>query len=186
LARKFTVGRQGEQLLNDEFYKLFMSLKYLNYDRYKYIGDGSEEDYGDVQVERVGRNAIIPDHALRLMSRQGIDLISVYEGQQWNPVFEGFYHPANTKINGDGLVNYQLGIDSKTGALKYWDGYDWIIVKAADYEGDVNYFNGMNFQYIYPLNNMNNKPRSLDSTCPVPYVPYGRLFSDKKFIQRNT
>jgi adenylate cyclase class 2 len=51
LARKFNIGRQDEQLLNEEWHGLYSSLKYLNYDRYKNIEDVSLTGTKELEVE---------------------------------------------------------------------------------------------------------------------------------------
>ena len=171
MARKFNIGRQGEQLLNEEFHSLFMALKYLNYNRYK----GIEEFYPERQTE-------IPDHALRLRSREDLDLLQVHYGDGlWKNVFEGFYHPASAvrPLTDDPSViaPYQLCIDPKSGAIMYWDtaSNSWVVARANEYLGTADSFNGMNFQFIYPLNKVEQ------GFYPVPYVPYGRLFSGVNF-----
>ncbi len=172
MARKFNIGRQDEQLLNEEWHSLYMSLKYLNYDRYKDIDNVMQE-----------RQTPIPDHALRIRSREGLDLLQTYYPKigdgVWKNLFEGYYHPASAiKPDQDvSVAPYQLCIDPKTGAIMYWDATNntWQIARANEYTGALDSFNGMNFQCIYPLKSIS------DGHYPVPYVPYGKLFSDNEF-----
>ena len=172
MARKFNIGRQDEQLLNEEWHNLYMSLKYLNYDRYKNIEDPLQE-----------RQTAIPDHALRIRSREGLDLLQTYYPNigdgVWKNLFEGYYHPASAiKPDQDvSVAPYQLCIDPKTGAIMYWDATNnsWQIARANEYVGALDSFNGMNFQYISPLKSIG------DGHYPVPYVPYGKLFSNTDF-----
>lgn len=204
MARKFNIGRQGEQLLNDEFHNLFMSLKYLNYDRYK----GIENFYPERQTD-------IPDHALRIRSRENLDLLQVYypnigSDGLWKNVFEGYYHPASavrpTSDDPALIAPYQLCIDPKTGAIMYWDAStnSWMVARANEYLGELDSFNGMNYQFISPL----EKAREVNakyiervdeetgeviyekvleeseiepSFYPVPFIPYGKLFSGTDF-----
>ena len=169
MARKFNIGRQDEQLLNEEWHSLYMSLKYLNYDRYKNIEDPLQE-----------RQTAIPDHALRIKSREDLDLLQTYYPNigdgVWKNLFEGYYHPASAiKPDQDvSVAPYQLCIDPKTGAIMYWDATNnsWQIARANEYVGALDSFNGMNFQYISPLKSIG------DGHYPVPYVPYGKLFSN--------
>lgn len=172
MARKFNIGRQDEQLLNEEWHSLYSSLKYLNYDRYKNIENVMQE-----------RQTPIPDHALRIWSREGLDLLQTYYPNigdgAWKNLFEGYYHPASA-IKPDQDVNiapYQLCIDPKTGAIMYWDATykSWLVARANEYTGALDSFNGMNFQYISPLEDI------ADGHYPVPYVPYGKLFSNTGF-----
>ena len=172
MARKFNIGRQDEQLLNEEWHGLYSSLKYLNYDRYKNIENVMQE-----------RQTPIPDHALRIWSREGLDLLQTYYPNigdgAWKNLFEGYYHPASA-IKPDQDVNiapYQLCIDPKTGAIMYWDATykSWLVARANEYTGALDSFNGMNFQYISPLEDI------ADGHYPVPYVPYGKLFSNTGF-----
>ena len=172
MARKFNIGRQGEQLLNDEWHKLFMSLKLLNYDRYRGISDPQPE-----------RQTDIPERALRINSGKNMDLLETYypdTEDEWRPLFQGYFHPASAIITpGDDFPAYQLGIDPQTGAIKYWepDTRSWIVARANDYHGDVSVYNGLNFQLISDLTKaVSYEGEELDY-CPVPYIKYGRLFS---------
>ncbi len=174
MARKFNLGKQGEQLLNDEWHALFMSLKYLNYERYKNIEDVFQE-----------RQTEIPSNALRFTLEEGVRKIESYQPareDKWEPLFEGFYHPANTEKpqTTDDVVPYQLCIDPLTGAIMYWDSANlcWAIAKADLYTGEANVFNGLNFQFIANL-------KKAGETYPVPYVAYGKLFSEGYPVQRD-
>ena len=171
MARKFNIGRQGEQLLNEEWHNLFMSLKYLNYNRYKNI----VED--DIDPER---QTNIPDHALKLQKELGADILKVfypkkgYDGE-WRPIFKDYYHPANSeKPDGQDFVDYRICINPETGAIEYWDPSQrsWRVARAQEYNGEDNSFNGLNFQFISDLQKVNE-------VYPVPYVNYGKLFSRK-------
>ena len=173
MARKFNIGRQDEQLLNEEWHGLYSSLKYLNYDRYKNIENVMQE-----------RQTPIPDHALRIWSREGLDLLQTYYPNigdgVWKNLFDGYFHPASA-IKPDQDVDvapYQLCIDPKYGTIHYWDPTQksWILANANQYNGSrLDIFNGMNFQYISPLEGI------ADGHYPVPYVPYGKLFSNAGF-----
>jgi hypothetical protein len=172
VARKFNIGRQNEQLMNDELHRLFMSLKYLNYERYKYI----EEPFQEKQTE-------IPDHALRIQSKDGIDFIEAHypklDSGNWKPLFEGYYHPANTRKPGSTtyVVPYQLCIDPETGAIQFWDPGNlcWTLARAGEYVGELNTFNGLNYQCIRNLKEVNK-------VYPVPYVKFGKLFNGTEMI----
>lgn len=175
-GRKFNIGRQDEQLLNDELHSLFMSLKYLNYDRYKAIEEMMQE-----------RQTAIPDHALRIRHREGQDLLQAYyptigDGV-WKNLFDGYFHPASTERfdpqDGTPVAPYQLCIDPKFGTIHYWDPNqkNWILANANYYDGSrLDTFNGMNYQYISPLEKIS------DEYYPVPFVPYGKLFSSSHFV----
>lgn len=171
MARKFNIGRQGEQLLNEEWHNLFMSLKYLNYNRYL---DFDESHIGPE------RQTNIPDHALKLQQdKYGVDILKAFyptlgTAGEWKPVFENYYHPANSmKPSGNDFVAYRLCINPNTGAIEYWDPSEnrWRVARAQEYNGADNSFNGLNFQFISNLEKID-----LDY-YPVPYVNYGRLFS---------
>lgn len=177
MARKFNIGRQGEQLLNEEFHNLFMSLKYLNYDRYKNIENPIPE-----------RQAAIPDHALRLrLNEDNINILETYYPDlgdgEWKTLFENYFHPINTmRPTGNEFAPYRLCIDPKSGAIMYWDPdvNSWIPARANDLHGDVSVFIGMNFQIINDL----QPAQRIEGTeiedleyYPVPFVNYGRLFS---------
>ena len=188
MARKFNIGRQGEQLLNEEWHNLFMSLKYLNYNRYM---DYAEEDiYPERQTD-------IPDHALKIQKdKQGRDVLKAYYpslGQHglWKPVFENFYHPANSikPTGNDYIVDYRICINPKTGAIEYWDpdSQSWLVAKALQHYGDVNVFNGLNFQFISNLKHVTDDYGRDINAYPVPYVNYGKLFasSDLNYVEED-
>jgi hypothetical protein len=180
-GRKFNIGRQGEQLLNKEFHDLFMTLKYLNFERYENIEDMNPE-----------RQTSIPDHALRVRLEKNIDFLQAYyPGENvWKNFFEGYYHPINTGINAEENVidrgiyaPYQLGIDTKTGALHYWDSTanDWVLANAGHYDGsELNHFSGLNFQFISPLKSATTKDGG--TFYPVPFIKFGKLFSNETYI----
>ena len=183
MARKFNIGRQGEQLLNDEWHQLFMSLKYLNYNRYKTI----ETPYPERQTD-------IPERALRFHEQKKVNLLETYYPNlgtgEWKPLFEGYYHPASAvKPDGDDFPAYQLCIDPESGAIMYWDpnNHSWIVARAAEYLGEASAFNGLNFQLINPLeqakkivgkDEVGNPIYVTYEYCPVPFVNYGRLFAN--------
>ena len=55
MARKFNIGRQDEQLLNEEWHGLYSSLKYLNYDRYKNIENVMQERQTQEEKKRLDK-----------------------------------------------------------------------------------------------------------------------------------
>ena len=182
MARKFNVGRQGEQLLNEEWHQLFMSLKYLNYDRYKQIDD--------VQPER---QTNIPNHAIRLQMEDNVDLLKTFyptsgTNGEWRPIFENYYHPMNSSKPPEDqmdIVPYRICVDPKSGTIQYWDpaNKSWQIAFAHNYEyGELDFFNGLDFQFISDLKEIdikNSMNEVMQSYYPVPYVNYGRLFSEQ-------
>lgn len=187
-GRKFNMGRQDEQFLNEEWHSLFMALKYLNYERY--MGKDTVQE----------RQTEIPERALRFTSdkKDGIDKLQSYysnNGGEWKNLFEGYYHPINTlkPPTGKPVSPYQLCIDSKTGAIMYWENGQWMVARANEYTGALDSFNGMNFQFISPLEQAKkyipigdgNYAVELLGYYPVPYVPYGKLFSKENFVSIN-
>ena len=179
MARKFNIGRQGEQLLNEEWHSLFMSLKYLNYNRYKNV----EEE--DINPER---QTNIPDHALKLQKERGADILKAFyptygSNGEWKPIFDRYYHPANTQKPDDinNVVDYQLCIDPESGAIMYWDPSQrsWLVARAQEYNGELASFNGLNFQFISDLEQAKNQSGANTGFFPVPYVKYGKLFASK-------
>ena len=179
-GRKFNIGRQGEQLLNEEWHSLFMTLKYLNYNRYQNINT----DYPIPERQRE-----IPARALRLKSEDDLDLLQTFypsldnnNDGMWKNIFEGYYHPANTikPADGESKAPYQLCIDPETGAIMYWSVENgWMVARAREYTGQMNYFNGLNFQHIYPLKTL---PENVD-WYPVPAVMYGKVFDDGSYTK---
>jgi hypothetical protein len=209
-GRKFNIGRQGEQLLNDEFHKLFMTLKYLNYSRYKV--DNNIDNYGDSKE----RQAEIPDHALRLKKRDDLNYMEIYRKLDnetaettvyygypnvietydektavWTTLFDGYFHPASAiKPPTDiGVAPYQLCINPEDGTIMYYDTKNgnnrWVIANANQYLGKKSdTFSGLNFQLIDNLQKVQSSGGSYH--YPVPYIPFGKLFSNKKAVPFTT
>lgn len=158
MSRKFNVGRQGEQLLNEEFHNLYMTLKYLveNY-------TGVSEDFlvPEKQTE-------IPKGALRTTPHVSAKTLKIYNGSSWESLCQpscGYMPLTNEKP-----LDYQMCIDN--GVLKYYDPTSkmWMIAQAYPTDGVISLFNGLNFQFIRPLEFINGG-------YPVPYAPYGRLIT---------
>lgn len=167
-GRKFNIGRQNEQVLNKEWHELFMALKYLNNVRYN--------DADTVQE----RQEQIPKRALRYQPDSDMDILEAFQGEGtgWKPLFEGFYHPANTnqKLLEEGeAANYQLGIDPSDGVLSYYnpDVLAWMPVKAQTMSSTVNVFSGLSFQFLSPLEASKSNP----DLFPVPLATKGRMFA---------
>ena len=184
MARKFNNGRQGEQLLNKEFHELYMALKFLNYNYKDLLSEGP----GSVPQER---QTEIPSHALKIESREDINYIKVFDNQkEWTPLFKGYYQPADARqqvADEEGAAPFQICIDPN-GVIMYNDpAYGWMHAKAVEYTGDINTFNGLNYQFISPLkkSSVTYSTRATNELYPVPYTYYGRLFSNKQF-KKNT
>ena len=167
-GRKFNMGRQNEQVLNKEWHELFMTLKYLNDIRYNNAETVQE------------RQEQIPKRALRFQPDTLMDILEAYEGEGegWKPLFEGFYHPANTNqklIEENAATDYQLGVDPNTGVLSYMnpDVMAWMPVKAQTMSSTVNVFSGLSFQFLSPL----ESSKSNTNVFPVPLVTKGRMFA---------
>lgn len=165
-GRKFNMGRQNEQVLNKEWHDLFMALKYLNNERYHNAETVQE------------RQEQIPKRALRFQPDTLLDVIEVFEGEGWSPLFKGFYHPANTNqklIEEGAAASYQLGVDPNTGVLSYMnpDIKTWMPVKAQTIASTVNVFSGLSFQFLSPLEASKTNP----NVYPVPLTTKGRLFT---------
>ena len=82
--RRFNIGRQGEQLMNENLFNA--------YNRIKYIGNGL-----NVPIQQY--QAPIPDYSLWINRATGNDVLNVYNqaSRTWTPAFEGYYHPINLK-----------------------------------------------------------------------------------------
>lgn len=172
MARKFTPGRQNEQLLNKEMHDLFMSIKYLN--------------NGPV-IPKKETQADIPSGALWVDSSYGGSILKIYnQTKGWNPVFEGFYHPANTQVKPTNPANGQIWIDrDNNDLLQYYDANTgtWMVPKALPAnESDVGISGFENFIHIYP-----HVPSLVDEetntgTYLVPNEYYGKLFDGTEYI----
>ena len=118
--RKFNLGRQGEQLMNDKVFK--------SYNRIKYIGNGLDVPQREYQTP-------ILDYSLWINRTTGSDVMHVYDesGKVWNPMFQGYYHPANLKEQPLFPVDGQIFIDVN-GVLRYYEDKQWKVVAAASAE----------------------------------------------------
>lgn len=141
MPRKFTIGRQNEQLLNKELHDMFMALKYLN--------TGYNTPVKDEQTD-------IPYGAVWMDPSFGKNVLKAYsQNRGWEPVFKNYYHPANILQKPDSPTHGQTWIDSsKNDLLHYYDENtgSWIAVSAlAANKNDVGISGFDNFVNIFPL-----------------------------------
>ena len=115
--RRFNIARQGEQMMNDKVFKA--------YNRIKYIGNGLNKPVQEYQ-------APIQDYSLWTDRTQGTDILNSYNqsSQVWNPLFKGYYHPANLKEQPLNPVEGQSYIDFN-GVLRYYEDKQWKPVHAV-------------------------------------------------------
>lgn len=170
MARKFNIGRQSDITLNKELYDLLMALRYLN--------NGANEPIQDKQSP-------IPVGAIWNDRSQGQNIIKVNKSDgNWDPAFEGYYHPANLRVKPLNPTNGQLFIDeSKDNTLCMYDENTnaWIAVKAATTTSSnilVDMHN--NFMHMTPLKDMDSINNQ--KTYLIPYENAGKLFDNGTFI----
>lgn len=174
MARKFTMGRQSEHLLNEDLHRLFMTMKYLHH--------GNTDPEQDEQTE-------IPDKALWINRYFGSEVLNSFDkvSQSWNPLFKGFYHPADVFTKPDNPAHGQLWIDfTQNNLLHYYDKNTttWIPVSAiqANDLGNTSAFS--NFIMINPfIPNMTDSEGK--SIYLVPNEKMGRFFDGAKYIHPN-
>lgn len=174
-GRKFNIGRQNEQVLNQEWHELFMALKYLNDARY-FDDSGSGKTNQERQEE-------IPNRALRFKPTKEIDVLEAYNPglKNWEPLFKRFYHPANTNkliINENDIVDYQLALDPETGVLNYYNPnvMSWVPVGARIATNSNGIHSGLSFQFLSPLEESKKYPGLYQ--VPNQEIQKGRLFSN--------
>ena len=82
--RRFNIGRQGEQLMNENVFNA--------YNRIKYIGNGLNVPVQQYQTP-------ILDYSLWIDRSTGNDVLNVYNqsNRAWGPMFEGYYHTINLR-----------------------------------------------------------------------------------------
>ena len=168
MARKFNLGRQGEQLMND---KLFNS-----YNRIKYIGNGLDTPKQEYQTP-------ILDYSLWINRVTGSDVMQVYDQNRkvWNPMFQGYYHPANLKEQPLFPVDGQIFIDNN-GVLRYYEDKQWKIVAAASAETASSLLMGLdNFLLMPDMAPLTGTRKDY----LVPSTTVGKMFDNKKFIPRD-
>ena len=166
--RRFNLGRQGEQLMNDKLFKA--------YNRIKYIGNG-------LNTPRQEYQAPIQDYSLWVSRLTGKDVLNVYNqaSRTWSPMFEGYYHPINLREQPLYPVEGQLMIDNN-GVLRYYEDKQWKVVGAANADDLSSALMGVDNFLIMP----NMAPltgTTRDYVVPVARV--GKLFDNKKFIPKD-
>ena len=166
--RRFNIGRQGEQLMNENLFNA--------YNRIKYIGNGL-----NVPIQQY--QAPIPDYSLWINRATGNDVLNVYNqaSRTWSPAFEGYYHPINLKEQPLYPVEGQLFIDSN-GVLRYYEDKQWKVVGAASANDLSSMLIGISNFLIMP--NM-SKLNDINRNYHVPAARVGKLFDNKKFIPKD-
>ena len=166
--RRFNIGRQGEQLMNENLFNA--------YNRIKYIGNGL-----NVPIQQY--QAPIPDYSLWINRATGNDVLNVYNqaSRTWSPAFEGYYHPINLKEQPLYPVEGQLFIDSN-GVLRYYEDKQWKVVGAASADDLSSMLMGISNFLIMP--NMSQLTATARDYV-VPSAAVGKLFDNKKFIPKD-
>ena len=170
MPRKFTIGRQNEQLLNKELHDMFMALKYLN--------TGYNTPVKDEQTD-------IPYGAVWMDPSFGKNVLKAYsQNRGWEPVFKNYYHPANILQKPDSPTHGQTWIDSsKNDLLHYYDENtgSWIAVSAlAANKNDVGISGFDNFVNIFPL--VPSITEGNKHSYLVPSELAGRMFDGGTYI----
>lgn len=166
--RRFTLGRQGEQLMNDRLFNA--------YNRIKYIGNGLDVPKQEYQTP-------ILDYSLWINRATGSDILNVYNqsNKSWKTAFEGYYHPINLKEQPLYPVEGQVFIDGN-GVLRYYEDKQWKVVGAASAEDLSNALMGIdNFLIIPDMAPLTGTTRDY----VVPNAKVGKLFDNKKFIPKD-
>ena len=166
--RRFKLGRQGEQLMND---KLFGA-----YNRIKYIGNGLAQPEQEYQTP-------ILDYSLWVDRNASTDVLKVYNDSKdaWQPMFEGYYHPVDLRIQPMYPVNGQLFIDSN-GVLRYYEDKQWKVVAAAPADNISSALMGIaNFLIMPDMSVL----AGTDREYVVPAAPVGKLFDNKNYIPKD-
>lgn len=173
MPRKFNIGRQNEQSFNKEMHDLFMVMKYIN--------SGYDTPVQDEQTE-------IPYGAMWNDPSFGKNVLKAYsQNRGWEPVFKGYYHPANLLQKPSMPVHGQVMIDSANNdILKYYDENtgSWIAAKALDANEHNQGIGGFdNFVNIFPL--VPSIVNSGVNTYLIPNELSGRMFDGDKYIHPN-
>ena len=167
LVNRKSLGRQGEQLMNDN---LFMA-----YNRIKYVGNG-------LNVPKQEYQTPILDYSLWVNRTTGSDVLNVYDESDklWKPAFEGYYHPIDLRVQPMYPVNGQLFIDAN-GVLRYYEDKQWKVVAAASADDISSALMGItNFLIMPDMSVLTGTQR--DYVVPASYI--GKLFDNKKYIPK--
>ena len=166
--RRFNIGRQGEQLMNENVFNA--------YNRIKYIGNGLNTPVQQYQTP-------ILDYSLWIDRSTGNDVLNVYNqsNRAWGPMFEGYYHPINLREQPLYPHEGQLFIDNN-GVLRYYEDKQWKVVGAASSDSIgsmmVGISNFLIMPNMYPLTGTTRD-------YVVPDANAGRLFDNRKFIPKD-
>lgn len=163
--RRFNIGRQGEQLMNDKLFKA--------YNRIKYVGNGAGTPTQEYQ-------APIQDFSLWVDPNEGYDVLKRYNqtSKQWSPMFKGYYHPACLTEQPMYPVEGQAYIDLN-GVVRYYEDKQWKVAKAATATNLSNASAGISNFLLMP----DMKPiTGSDRDYLIPYLSSGKLFDNKKYM----
>lgn len=162
MARKFNNGRFGEQLMNSDVFEA--------YNRIKYIGNV------DTPVQQY--QTPIMDKSLWVNNQTGHDVMNIYRNKTWNPLFEGYYHPADLTVQPVNPVDGQVWINGN-GQIFYYRDNQWNIVYAGLATDTSAIAAGAANFMILP-----NLTEDTTNLYTVPLVGIGKLFDSQKYILR--
>ena len=170
MPRKLNIGRQNEQLLNNDSYALYLALKYIN---------------NGPQIPKKDLQAPIIDGSLWNDRSYGSNVLKSYTASKgWQPLFTGYYHPVDTQQKPANPANGQIWIDrDNNDTLFVYDANTgtWNAVRALPANDTDAVISGFeNFIHVYP-----HVP-SIESEEGDSYLVnnelYGKLFDGEEYI----
>lgn len=135
MARSFNTGRQGEQLYNDELYKLFEAIKHIV----------------DVPIDPSKGPEASLEGSLWLDRQNGGDL-KYYEEGIWKLIFNNRFRMTSEILNPaqpEQPITGQLWLQD--GILMYYNGVEWLPIKAVNVETSFDLSAFEQFLIINPL-----------------------------------
>lgn len=170
MPRKLNIGRQNEQLLNNDSYNLYLALKYIN---------------NGPQIPKKDTQAPIIDGAIWNDRSYGSNILKSYTSSKgWQPLFTGYYHPVDTQQKPANPANGQMWVDrDNNDTLFCYDANTgtWVAVRALPANDTDAVISGFeNFIHVYP-----HVP-SIEAEDGDSYLVnneyYGKLFDGEEYI----
>lgn len=170
MPRKLNIGRQNEQLLNNDSYSLYLALKYIN---------------NGPQIPKKDLQAPIIDGSLWNDRSYGSNVLKSYTSSKgWQPLFTGYYHPVDTQQKPTNPANGQMWVDrDNNDTLFVYDANTgtWNAVRALPANDTDAVISGFeNFIHVYP-----HVP-SIEAEDGDSYLVnnelYGKLFDGEEYI----
>lgn len=131
MARKFNLGRQNENLMNDEHYNIYKVMEH-------YLSPPSGTSNGPQIPVKLDSGANIKSLWMDDYTNPNSADLKYFDGNGWNLLFKNRFKVTENLLNKDeptDPIDSQLWIDD--GMLKYYENGDWKVVRAVPYDASL-------------------------------------------------